>query len=153
MPAAGLHLIHTDRLRFARDGCWYADGEPVLHRRLALLFSRHLRRKDDGGFEIWIDDRFHADVDVDDTLYVITMVYIEADGSIRLDLSDGTSEPLDPTSLAVGPDDALYSRVKTERERARFLRPAQNQLADLIEEIDGGFALRCGGRVYPITRD
>jgi hypothetical protein len=152
MARAGFYAIHTSKLRFGRDGRWYADDEPVLHERLARLFSRHLRRKPAGGYEIWIDERYHADVEVEDTPFVITAVTATAAGKLGLDLSDGTTEPLEPTSLHIGPDNVLYCRVKQGSERARFLRPAYYQLAKFIEEVEPGrFRLHCGGTTHPIA--
>ena len=153
MPGAGFYSIHAARLCFRSDGRWYADDEPVTHERLARLFSRYLRRKPGGGFEIWIDERYHADVEVEDTLYVVSSVHAAADGSLSVELNDGSSEPLDPTSLSVGRDNVVYCRVKHGRERARLLRPAYYQLAPLIDEgAPGQYQLHCGRHTYPIGR-
>jgi hypothetical protein len=156
MPGAGFYAISYAKLKFGSDGRWYVDGEPVVHERLALLFSRYLRRKPTGGFEIWIDERYHADVEVEDTPYVVTDVGLASSpgsAGFTLRLSDGSSEPLDPDSLQVGAGNALYCRVKGGSERARFLRPAYYQLAQFIEEAGGGqFRLRCGHTTHAITQ-
>jgi hypothetical protein len=152
MPGAGFYSIHTSKLSFRSDGRWYADDEPVLHQRLARLFSRYLRRKPSGGYEIWIDERYHADVDIDDTPYVITRADPDASGQFTVDLNDGTTEILVPKTLHVGSNDVLYCDVKNGTERARFLRPAYYQLANFIEEVaPGRFQLRCGGTRHPIA--
>ncbi len=152
MPAAGFYSIHTSKLTFRRDGRWYADADPVVHERLARLFSRYLRRKATGGYEIWIDERYHADVEVEDTPYVVTAVRTNTQGRFSIDLNDGTTEVLDRGSLAVGADNVLYCRVKNAAERARFLRPAYYQLANFIEEVGPGrFQLRCGDATHPIA--
>ena len=153
MPSAGLYPIHTDKITFARDGRWYADGEPVLHPRLANLFSRYLRRKPEGGFEIWIDERFHSDVEVEDTPWVVIRADCGANGRVEIELNDGSHEELADQGLTVGSDDALYCRIKGGSERARFLRSAQSSLAGRIEETTSGFQLRCGHTIYPIDRD
>jgi uncharacterized protein len=153
MPAAGFYSIHTAKLSFRSDGRWYADADPVTHERLARLFSRYLRHKPDGGYEIWIDERYHADVEVEDTPYVVTGVDTSATGTFLVDLNDGTTERLDPDSLRVGAFDVLYCRVKNGAERARFLRPAYYQLADFIDEVGPGrFQIRCGGTTHPIAQ-
>ena len=153
MPGAGFYSIHTSKLTFASDGRWYADDEPVLHNRLAALFSRYLRRKPSGGFEIWIDERYHADVEVEDTPYVVTGVHVTGEGTLCLALNDGTTERLDPGSLQVGAGNVLYCRVKQGTERARFLRPAYYHVADFIEEVGPGrYQLRCGDATHPIAR-
>lgn len=154
MPGAGFYAIHTARLVFRADGRWYADGEPVTHERLARLFSRYVRRKPDGtGYEIRIDERYHADVEIEDTPFVVTAVEHDPQGQIWIDLNDGTTEVLDPTSVAIASDNVAYCRVKNGAERARFLRPAWYQLAGAIEEVaPGDFRLRCGEAAYPVGR-
>lgn len=153
MPGAGFYSIHTSKISFRSDGCWYADDEPIVHERLALLFSRHLRRKADGGYEIWIDERYHADVEVEDTPYVTIGLSSDAQGQLLLHLNDGTTEPLHPETLEVGPGHVLYCCVKNGTARARFLRPAYYQLSNFVEEAaPGRFQIRCGGITYPIGR-
>lgn len=153
MPGAGFYSIHTSRISFRTDGRWYADDDPVVHQRLALLFSRHVRRKPAGpGYEIWIDERYHADVEVEDTPFVVTTVDAKEDGTFLLQLNDGSSELLDPYTLTVCKDGSLSCAVKQASERARFLRPAHYQLAESIEEgHDGRFQLRCGAGTVPIV--
>ena len=153
MPAAGFYSIHTSKLAFRSDGRWYADEDPVVHERLARLFSRYVRRKAGGGYEIWIDERYHADVEIEDTPYVVSAVDTTTVGQFAIELNDGTREVLDVDSLQVGAGDVLYCRVKQGAERARFLRPAYYQLANFIEEVGPGrFQLRCGGTTYPIAQ-
>lgn len=152
MPGAGFYSIHTSKLRFCSDGRWYADGEPVTHARLVRVFNRYLRHKPSGGYEIWIDERYHADVEVEDTPCVVTAVSTDEQGHMSVELNDDTIERLDPHSLQVGSGNVLYCRVKGGAERARFLRPAYYQLAGCIEEAaPGQFQFRCGGTTHPIT--
>lgn len=153
MPGAGFYAIHTSTLSFRGDGRWYADDDPVVHPRLARLFSRYLRRKPSGGYEIWIDERYHADVEIEDTPYVVTTLHADGSGGLSIELNDGTIEPLDPDTLAVGDAEVLYCAVKHGAERARFLRPAYYELTAFIEEpAPGRFLLRCGGTTHTIAR-
>jgi len=152
MPGAGFYAIHTSKLTFRSDGRWYADDAPVLHQRLALLFSRYLRRTPAGGYEIWIDERYHADVEIEDTPYVVTAVDADASGALAVELNDGTTEALDPGTVHVGADNVVYCRVKRGTERARLLRAAYYELTQYIEEVvPGQFRLRCGDTTYPIA--
>jgi len=152
MPGVGFYSIHTSTISFRSDGRWYADDEPVTHERLARLFARCLRRKPSGGYEIWIDERYRADVKVEDTPFVVTAVSSDGHDGFVLQINDGTSEPLDPASLHVGAEHVLYCRVKHGTERARLLRPAYYQICSGIEEDESGrFRLRCGHTTYPIA--
>lgn len=154
MPGAGFYAIHTAQLTFRADGRWYADDEPVVHERLARLFSRHVRRKPAGtGYEIWIDERYHADVVVEDTPFVVTALHVDPDGDARIDLNDGSVEALDADSLEVGEGNVVYCRVKDGKETARLLRPAYYQLAEHVEETPSGeFRFRRGSRSHAIRR-
>jgi hypothetical protein len=149
MARAGFYTVQNSHIRFGRDGVWYADGEPIANQRIADLFSRHIRRAADGTYMIEMGFE-RAPVEVDDTPYVVVAVDV-AEAGVLVTLNDGTREPLDPSTLAVGERDVLYCRIKEGAERARFLRPAYYQIAPHVsEESPGRFALGVGGERHPI---
>jgi hypothetical protein len=152
MPRAGFYEIRSTKIRFGRDGRWYADGEPIPNPRIARLFSRHLERKPDGSYQIELGiDR--APVEIEDTPFVVERVEGDPESGFLVQLNDGTREPLAMESLRVGAENVLYCRVKNGSEPARFLRPAFYQLAPHLEEPKPGrFALRSRGRPYPLER-
>ena len=153
MPGAGFYAIPTAKLSFRSDGRWYADADPVVHERLARFFSRYLRRKSSAGYEIWVDERYHADVEIEDTPYVVTSVHTDAAERLSVELSDGSIEPLDGETLEIGDGNVCYCRVKQGAERARFLRAAYYQLTAFIDEpAPGRFLLRCGSNTHTITQ-
>lgn len=152
MARAGFYEIRSSKLRFGRDGLWYADDEPIPNARIARLFSRHLVRQPDGSYCIVIGpDR--APVEIEDTPFAVQDVDRDAAGGFSVELNDGTTEPLAVTSLRIGAGNVLYCRVKDGAERARFLRPAYYQLSRFIEEPEPGrFVLRLGDEAVPIAR-
>ena len=105
MPGAGFYPIGASHITFGRDGSWYADGERITNRRIALLFSRHLVRLADGRYALVMGDE-KASVEIEDTPWVVTRVDGHPDHGFRVTLNDETHEPLDPTSLAIEPDNA-----------------------------------------------
>lgn len=152
MPRAGFYAIDNSEIRFGRDGVWYADGEPIANRRIADLFSRHVRRRADGGYMLLIGEE-SAPIAVDDTPYVVIGAELGVDGALRIDLNDGTRELLVPETLRCGAGEVLYCEVKAGSERARFLRPAYYQLARYVSETEGGGAvLRLPSGDYSIAR-
>jgi hypothetical protein len=152
MPRAGFYAIHNSHIRFGRDGRWYADGQPIVNRRIADLFSRHVRRSDSGGYMLEIGPE-RAPIEVDDTPYVVVGVDVEEDGTARIELNDHSVEVLDPGSLRIGAGEVLYCDVKDGAEQARFLRPAYYQLAPFIAESRAGrFELRLGASAHPLAR-
>ncbi len=151
MVGAGFWAIPSAKLVFRKDGRWYAGDEPVTHERLARFFTRYLRRKPGGdGYEIWFDERFHADVEVEDTPYVVTAILPVSDGRLQVRLNDDSIETLDPVSLTVGADGVVVCWVKKGQERARFLRSAQADLVPYLEEHDEQWCLHVGEGHYPI---
>jgi len=149
---AGFYAISSSHIRFGRDGRWYSDGEPIANRRIADLFSRHIQRHPDGGYQLVLGDE-RARIEVEDTPYVVTAVDGDADAGFTVTLNDASREPLDSTSLQVAAGEVLYCRVKSGTERARFLRPAYYQLAPFIqEEPPGHFCLRSRDVVHRIRR-
>ncbi len=141
----------TRRIVFGKDGQWYADGEPIANKRIATLFSKHLNRTPEGKYAIEIGwDK--AEVEIEDTPYVVTRAMGDPASGFTLRLNDETEEILDPTTLYIGKDHVLYCRVKNGEQPARFLRPAYYQLTAHVEEDphQEGFLLRAGGGSYVI---
>ena len=145
-------------LRLDRDGRWWHEGAVVSHRRLARAFHRWIDRLDDGRYVLRLDERRYAYIDVEDAPFIVRSVD-RSGAELELLLSDETRETLDPTTLAVGDDDALYCRVKGARFEARFSQRAQQLVADLIVEAggsgrshDSGYAISVGGELYAIAR-
>lgn len=149
MAQAGFWAISSGKISFRRDGRWYNDDEPINNARIAKLFSTCLRQTDDGRWQIAMADE-RAFVEIQDTPWVVTSVSGDAARGFTVRLNDDSEEPLDPTSLAVGDGNVLYTRVKDGRHRARFLRPAYYQLAPAIAERNGRFVLATGGGEHEI---
>src|SRR5690606_35850878 len=72
---------------------------------------------------------------VRDAPYWVQTAAVLPGDRVELSLSDGTEELLDPRSLCVGQDDALYAKVKSGAFEARFSPAAQLALADLLEAL------------------
>jgi len=152
MARGGFYAIHNSEIRFGRDGRWYADGAPIANPHIADLFSRHVQRREGGGYMLRIGDE-KAHILVDDTPYVVTGAALGADRRIWVELNDHSREPLDPATLEVGSDEVLYCRVKDGREPARFLRAAYYQLAEHIDAATPGrFVLHLADGEHPIAR-
>jgi hypothetical protein len=151
MAGAGFYAIQAARIRFGRDGRWYADDEPITNPRIAALFARHLRRQPDGTYAIQMADE-RAAVEIEDAPFVVVGVSRVDEGTWHVELNDGSMERLDPASVHVAPDAVAYCRVKGGRERARFLRAAYYELAqDIVETAPGRFVLSTGRASYPIV--
>lgn len=152
MPKAGFWAIDSVRkISFGKDGWWYANDERIENRRINRLFSQHLRRTEDGRYQIVLG-RDTAIVEIDDAPYVVTALDGDLDHGLRVRLNDTSEEALSPDTLYIGSDNAVYCRVKGHAEVARFTRPAYYQLAAYIQEEPetGGFVLRLNDTAYPI---
>jgi hypothetical protein len=149
MARAGFYAIDSGRISFRRDGNWYTDDERIDNPRIALLFSRSIKRDQEGNYYLQVAEE-RAPVTVEDTPYVVKTVY-EKEGEFLIVTNDDEQERLDPSTLEVGPDNVLYCLVKGGAFRARFLRNAYYHLSNnFVEEADGTFSLLAGGRRYPI---
>ncbi len=149
MARAGFYAVESGKISFRRDGNWYTDDERIDNPRIALLFSRSIKRDQDGNYYLQIAEE-RAPVTVEDTPYVVKTVY-EKDGHFLIVTNDEEHEPLDPSTLEVGPDNVLYCLVKGGTFRARFLRNAYYHLSNnFVAEANGQFSFSVGGRRYPI---
>jgi len=131
------------------EGRFRHRGEPITHARTLEVLWRSLRRRPDGCYEVQVG-REEALVEVVHAPYGVRGATLEAGGPV-VHLTDGSTEPLDPASLRLGPDGVLHCLVKGDH-RARFLRAAQAALGPLLEEPEPGrFLLRVGGRDWPVV--
>lgn len=144
-----------NRLSVDRDGTWRHDGEAVTHPRTVRMLIEHLEVDADGRTvvrmgAVWSYVRF------DDTPLVVRDVTLPDDprspgAKILLTLFDGIEDVLDPSTLTVGANDALYCRVRGGRFCARFLRAAHYRLAaHIVDRSPEPFALELAGRSWPI---
>ncbi len=153
MARAGFYAVESGKISFRRDGHWYNDDERIENPRIALLFSRSLRRNPDGGYELRVAEE-RAPITVEDTPYVVVTVEdAPAAAGLIVVINDETREPLDPATLEVGAENVLYCAVKGGQFRARFLRQAYYHLADRFVSDDGeSFDIVIGARRHPIRR-
>jgi hypothetical protein len=150
MPRAGFYAVESGKISLRRDGNWYTDEERIDNPRIALLFSRSIRRNPDGSYFLQVGDE-RASITVEDTPYVVKSVEGDATSGFTVVLNDEEREPLDYDSLEVGPDNVLYCRVKRGAFPARFLRAAYYHLSDCLgADDDGGFFFNVAGRRYPV---
>jgi hypothetical protein len=150
MPSAGFYAIESHRISFGKDGEWYSDGERIANKRIADLFSRCVRKNPQGGYMLQMGDE-KAPLDVEDTPFVVRQIEGAPDSGLTVVLNDDSREPLDPTTLRSGADNALYCGVKNRECEARLLRPAYYSLTRWVREhADGRFSLELGGREYLI---
>jgi uncharacterized protein len=140
-------------LSIDREGRFLHRGEPITHARtLAVLWSS-LSRVPDGRYLVRIG-RESGYVAIEDAPYAVRGVADGRGGAPILLLSDGTTEPLDPATLAVDGEGVLRCVVKGAHG-ARFTRPAHLALGFALEEDPPGsaqYVLTVGGRRWPVGR-
>lgn len=153
---AGLELLRArSGLSIDAEGRFLHRGEPITHARTLEVLHRSLRRLDDGRYEIAIG-RERGLVEIADAPYAVRGAVLDpAGGAPALHLSDGSVEPLDPATLALGADGVLRCRVKGDH-RARFTRAGQIALGLALEEDPPGserYVLFVNGRVFHVPRE
>lgn len=146
-------MIYIDK-----QGRWYHQGVEMIHREIIRLFYRQMEIDPGGRYIIsWAGERCY--VEVEDTPFVVRRAEYKGSGDdrrkagITLSLSDDSREALDPETLVLGRENVLYCRVKESTFPARFDRPAYYQLAEYIEEENGGFFLPLNGKKHWIKED
>jgi hypothetical protein len=139
-------------IRLDAQGRFWHDDACIEHRGLSKAFHGWISRHPDDGRYILTNGYDWTYFTVDDAPYFVESVHIEPQ-RIRLTLSDGSEEALDPDTTRVGPDAALYALVKWQAPggpfEAKFTRHAQASLEPALVELDGadGPALRIGSRI------
>jgi hypothetical protein len=138
-------------LRLDRSGRFWHEGVEVTHPRLRQALLRWIDIAPDGRNIVRLDEHRYAYVDVEDAHLRARSARWEGD-RVRLILDDGSDEELAYDTLSAGPHDALYCKVRGGRLRARITTAAHQVLADHIEEVPGGFALRAAGGLHRIAQ-
>jgi hypothetical protein len=150
MARAGFYAVESGKISFRRDGHWYSDDERIDNPRIAMLFSRSIRRNPDGSYYLQVAEE-RAPITVEDTPYVVTRIEGDAAHGFIIVLNDDAREPLHPDALEIGADNVMYTAVKNGDERARFLRPAYYHLSQCIQGDErSGFVLEIAGRRYTL---
>jgi hypothetical protein len=146
MARAGFTAIHAGRIRFGKDGRWYCDGEPIANRAICRLYARTMTVAPDGRARLELgEDR--AEVEIEDTPWVVTGIEGDPERGFQVVLNDETSEPLELATLRLGPAGVPYCRAKGGRIEVRLLRAAWNELMRHAEPAAGGACvLRAGTR-------
>lgn len=136
-------------IRLDREGRFWHEGREIEHRGLRRGLLRWLDVLDDGRPILRLDALRYAYIDVEDAHLLVTSLSWDGDVA-RLVLNDGSEETLDPETLRVGDDHAMYCSVRGGTLEARLTRPAYYALAERIEESSGAFGLRLGDRFFVI---
>jgi len=132
--------IPPGTFRLDREGAWRHEGQEVTHPGVLENLYANLRA-DEGGHYLQVGP-MRIPVDVDDAPFVVTRVEVlpgRAVGAdtLRIHLTDGRDEALDPSEVWLDPAGTPYCRVKAGRFAARFSVAAWLQLAGLLEEEPG----------------
>jgi len=148
-PRALEMLRDESGLSIDLEGRLLHRGEPITHARTLEVLWRSLERQPDGRYLVRVGPE-SGYVRIEDAPYAVRGLA----GDV-LFLSDGSTEPLRPETLAVDREGVLHCVVKGGH-RARFARAAQVALGlELVEEpaAPGGFALAREGRLWPVGRE
>jgi hypothetical protein len=154
--AAWLEEIRRSGIRVDREGRFLHEGAEVTHEGLKRALYRWLDRlpPPDGRYVLRLDERRFAYLeDVEDTPLVARAARIDPAGEVRLALSDGSEEPLDPGTLTVDDAGVLRAWVRGGRIEARLATSAAAVVGELIvTEADDHPRLRLAGRTFLLRR-
>lgn len=129
------------------DGRWTHEGQPIRHERMRRHFDRHVRYLPEEGKYVVFLRHFRGQIEVEEAAFFVTGFDSER-GAVEL--SDGTSEPLDVDSLRNSPIDGAWlcdvkRALAPDGLPARFERRAQAEALAAVEEEAGASGLCVGG--------
>lgn len=129
-----------------KDGTFFHDGSLFQHEKMALVFSKWIRRHPDNGRFILENGFDWTYFTVEDVPFFVQSLKTDPNTSeVSMELSDGSQELLLPSNLTEDEQGVLYCLVKNGEFEARFLRAAQLQLAPFLGESDAGVEVRANG--------
>lgn len=138
----------TRETRIRRDakGRWWNGEERVDHPNLVRSFDGWIERAEDGRLCLANDINW-AYVEVEGPPYFVRSVRLEGDDAL-LTLSGDRNERLDPATLRIGPEGALYCDVLGGTLAARFDNHAALQLGERLIAEASGEAFSLGGGLH-----
>jgi hypothetical protein len=132
-------------------GRFWHRGEPVEHAGMARAFASWVGRHPDDGRYILSNGYDWSYLEVADAPYFVTAALLDREPPLWV-LSSGEEEPIDPSSLSIGQDEALYAQVKGGQFLAKLTPQAQLALApNLVELADGRIGIRVADQVFPVN--
>lgn len=136
------------RIYIDKEGNWYQDGIPILHRWTYLYNNKLLRRDEESRY--YIDEgRGRVYAYVEDTPFVVKMIDKRNDG-IYLILNDETEEKLDFNALWINEENIPYTKIKNGEFEARFSRPAYYEITKYLKQEGDRFYIELDGIEYPL---
>ena len=132
------------RIFIDKEGNWFQDGIPILH-RWTYLYNNSLLQKDESN-RYYIDEgRGRVYVEVEDTPFVVKNIKL-TNGNIILMLNDETEEIMMPDTLSINEHNIPYVKVKDGRFDARFCRAAYYEMMKVLKIQDDRYYLDAGGK-------
>lgn len=133
---AHLEAFRDSGIRIDRNGQFWHEGAVVEHAGLRQALFRWLDRlpPPDSRYILRLDDTRYAYIDVEDTPLVVNALLFTDDGAPPLlQLSDGSEEPLDPTTVSIDDEGVLRVSARGGHVEARLSNVAATALAEHIE--------------------
>jgi hypothetical protein len=122
-------------IRLDAEGRFFHDDAPVDHPKLRDAMHTWITRHPEDGRFILSNGYDWTYFNVDDVPYFVRSIH-ESDGEAILTLSDGSNEPLDPTTAHTNERNELYVHVKHDAPggpfSAKLSRFAQSQLGPFL---------------------
>jgi len=133
-------------IRRDAGGRWWNADVAITHPNVSAAFDGWIRLAEDGRLCLANDINW-AYVTIEGAPYTVRHVVFGEE--IRVELSGGLVEPLDPSTLRLDEAGHLYCDVLEGTLAATFSGAAMNELADALE--DDGRALVLLGRRWPLN--
>lgn len=157
-PVERWHPAHCGSIdiRISADGRWFHEGSPINRPAMVRLFSRVLRREEDGSF-VLVTPAERMTITVEDAPFLAVEMKVEGEGAatrlaFRLNTDEVVVADADhPLELRDGPAGKLpYLHVRTAGHgplEARLARPVYYALAELADETGSVWS---AGQIFQI---
>jgi len=149
LSEAEIARLRQSGIRLDAEGRFWHEGDEVTHHGLKAAFYRWLDREADGRWVLRLDERRFVYLEVEDAPFVVRSLRWQDDRAYA-QLSDGSEELLDLSSVRLAKDEIAYATVKG-RFPGRFTNTAWNTLGERLVERDGGLWIDGAGGPYRLA--
>ncbi|WOI52031.1 DUF1285 domain-containing protein [Parvularcula sp. LCG005] len=154
LPVEGWHPDHCGMMDLVikSDGMWIHEGSPIGRPALIRLFSRVLRKDDDG--YVLVTPAEKLTIAVEDVPFLIVDVERDDAGCLQVRTNVGdmfTIGEAHPISVRPGPDGtAVPYAIVRGRLEARFNRTAYYQLVEMAEQNGDELVVHSGSSRFSL---
>jgi len=144
-----------DEIKLDEDGKWFHNDVEFSNKKIIDFFNKSIAKTSEGKYVLHYD-KYTFPIVVEDAPLFVTGVIFEGFGNfekIFLNISSGDKVELDPESLFVKTNNALYCYIGKDKFLAKFKRSPSFHILERLDEKNNKFYLHLYGKTFLLKQE